>query len=60
MPVACCVVSAGELPTPQRLSYLKELVQRVHQETLQLDMSQRGMDPKVGFDEQSAGTTAHL
>jgi hypothetical protein len=41
-------VSAGELPTPQRLAYLKELVQRVHQETLELDMSQRGMDPKVG------------
>jgi hypothetical protein len=41
-------LAAGELPTPQRLAYLKELVRRVHQETLQLDMSQRGMDPKVG------------
>jgi hypothetical protein len=43
-------VAAGELPTPQRLAYLKELVMRVHQETLQLDMSQRGMDPKVGAE----------
>jgi hypothetical protein len=38
---------AGELPTAQRLAYLKELVRRVHQETLELDMTQRGMDPKV-------------
>ncbi|WIA39024.1 hypothetical protein OEZ86_005171 [Tetradesmus obliquus] len=41
------MLQSGELPTPQRLAYLKELVARVHQETLELDMTQRGLDPKA-------------
>lgn len=40
------------------MAYLKELVARVHQETLELDMTQRGLDPKVRFWGYSRGVVS--
>lgn len=41
------MLQAGELPNPSRLAYLQEIVTRVVEETVAMDLERRGLDPKV-------------
>lgn len=43
------MLQSGELPTPQRLEYLKELVQQVAEATVAMDLERRGLDPKASI-----------
>eukprot|EP00878_Enallax_costatus_P016144 GHUV01016933.1.p1 GENE.GHUV01016933.1~~GHUV01016933.1.p1 ORF type:complete len:376 (+),score=98.26 GHUV01016933.1:374-1501(+) len=41
------MLQSGELPTPQRLEYLKQLVQQVLEATVAMDLENRGLDPQA-------------
>lgn len=41
------MLQSGELPTKQRLEYLKRVVARCREETVAQELEQRGLDPKA-------------
>jgi hypothetical protein len=42
------MLQSGELNTPQRNQYIVDIVRAVRQRTIEMDLLDRGMDPKVG------------
>lgn len=43
------MLQSGELPTQARLAFLQRVVAACREETVKLDMEQRGLEPQVGW-----------